>query len=155
MKTVSFHMHSFLHAADLLEDRLRQRLLEFGVSPRQARIIDALSRMEPTSQASLAREFAKTPASMSTMTVRLIDADYISREPHPDEARSNVLRLTARGRGLLSDIHAAWRDMDALIAEHIGATETEALTRITRELRDGFGGRTPGAIAKTSRKDTA
>jgi DNA-binding MarR family transcriptional regulator len=89
---------------------------------------------------------------MSTMTVRLIEAGFISREPHPDEARSNVLRLTERGRGLLSEIHAAWRDIDVLIAERLGSEDAETLARMTRQLRDNLGGRTPGAPdAETSR----
>ena len=134
---------------------MRERLAEIGIRPRQARIIDALSQMEPASQVALAREFDITPASMSTMTVRLIEAGFISREAHPDEARSNVLRLTERGRGLLSDIHAAWRDMDALIAERIGPTEAEALARLTRVLRDSLGGRVPGTNTSSPQKDTA
>ena len=101
--------------------------------------------MEPASQVSLAREFGITPASMSTMTVRLIEAGFISREPDPDEARSNLLRLTPRGRGLLSDIHAAWGDIDALIAERIGSENAATLARMTRALRDSLGGRVPGA----------
>lgn len=124
---------------------MRERLSEVGIRPRQARIIQALSRMEPTSQVSLAREFRITPASMSTMTVRLIEAGFVSRGPHPDEARSNVLRLTERGRELLSDIHAAWNDIDALIEEQLGAQNAETLTRLTHELRDGLGGHVPGA----------
>lgn len=155
MAAEPFTLHFLLHSAALVEERLRERLADIGVRPRQARVIDALSRMEPASQVSLAREFAVTPASMSTMTVRLIEAGFISREAHPDEGRSNVLRLTTRGRGLLSEIHAAWRGMDALIAELIGATETEALARITRDLRDSLGGRVPGANSSSSRKDIA
>lgn len=155
MATEPYTMHFLLHSAALLEDKLRERLADIGIRPRQARIIDALSKMEPASQVSLAREFAITPASMSTMTVRLIDAGLISRESHPDEARSKVLRLTEKGRSLLSDVHAAWRDMDGLIAEQIGAAETTALARITRDLRDSLGGRVPGANALSSRKDTA
>ncbi len=155
MTANSSTLHSLLHSAALLEEQLRERLSEIGVRPRQARIIDALSRMEPASQVALAREFGITPASMSTMTVRLIEAGSISRAPHPDEARSNVLRLTERGRGLLSDIHAAWRDMDALIAEQIGATEAEALARLTRILRDSLGGRLPGRNTSPTPNETA
>ena len=146
-------MHYLLHSAALLEEQLRERLARIGVKPRQARIIDALSRMEPASQIALARAFDITPASMSTMTVRLIEAGYISREPHPEEARSNVLRLTERGRGLLSEIHAAWRDMDALIADRIGAKDADTLASLTRTLRDGLGGRAPGV--EHPRKDKA
>lgn len=152
MATDAFSLHFLLHAAALVEEQLRERLAEIGIRPRQARIIQALSRMEPASQVSLAREFDITPASMSTMTVRLIEAGFVSREPHPDEARSNVLRLTERGRGLLSDIHAAWRDIDALIADRLGADDATTLARMTRNLRDSLGGRVPGARdAETSR----
>jgi DNA-binding MarR family transcriptional regulator len=145
MVTDSFSLHLLLHAADLVEEQLRERLAEIGIRPRQARIIQALSRMEPASQVSLAREFGITPASMSTMTVRLIEAGFISREPHPDEARSNVLRLTPRGRGLLADIHAAWRDIDARISDRLGAENAATLARLTRDLRDSLGGHVPGA----------
>ncbi|MAU99214.1 MAG: hypothetical protein CMP81_25590 [Fulvimarina sp.] len=147
MTADSFSLHFLLHAAALVEEQLRERLNVIGLGPRQARIIQALSQMEPASQVSLAREFGITPASMSTMTVRLIEAGFISREPHPDEARSNLLRLTERGRGLVSDIHVAWRDIDTLIAERLGAENAATLSRLTRELREGLGGRVPGGRA--------
>lgn len=112
--------------------------------PKQARIIDALARMEPTTQVALAREFNVAPSSMSTMTSRLIERGYITREVDPSEIRSNIVRLTALGRSLLSDIHDAWRDIDALIATQIGGEGSADLEALTRELRNGLGGRTPG-----------
>ncbi len=147
MTTGPYTLHHVLHSADLVEVALRQRLARIDMRPRQARIIDALARMEPASQVALARAFDITPASMSTMTARLIEAGLVAREVDPEEARSNLLRLTPRGRGLLSEIHAAWRDVDRLIAERIGAEAAETLSRLTRALRDGLGGRVPGAGA--------
>ncbi len=144
MATGPYTLHHLLHSADLVEDALRQRLALIDLRPRQARIIDALARMEPASQVALARAFDITPASMSTMTARLIEAGFVTREVDPEEARSNLLRLTPRGRGLLSEIHAAWRDVDRMIAERIGAEEAQTLSRLTRALRDGLGGRVPG-----------
>lgn len=144
MKTKRFTMHLLLHAADLLDDRLRERLARVGVRPRQARIIDALARMEPTSQVALAREFAITPASMSTMTSRLIEAGYIVREVDPKEARAHLLRLTESGRSLLKDIHAAWHDIDRLIEQEIGEDGAAELARQTIALRNGLGGKAPG-----------
>ncbi|HDZ75307.1 MAG TPA: MarR family transcriptional regulator [Aurantimonas coralicida] len=49
------------------------------------------------SQADLARAFDIKPASMSKMTVRLIEAGLISREVGPKEARNNIPRLSAHG----------------------------------------------------------
>lgn len=155
MKDHRFAVHYLLHSATLMEEQLRDRLASIGILHRQARIIDALSRMEPASQIALAREFSVTPASMSTMTGRLIEAGYVSREPHPHEARSNLLRLTTRGRGLLDDIHAAWREIDALIVEKIGEDDARALADLTCKLRDSLGGRVPGtAGTRTSQQRT-
>lgn len=151
MTTAPFTLHSLLHTADLLEDRLRERLAGIGVRPRQARVIDALARMEPASQVALARAFDITPASMSTMTTRLIEAGHITREVDPDEARAHMLRLTPLGHGLLSEIHAAWRDIDRLIETSIGTADAARLAELTRALRDALGGRVPGTTAPTRR----
>ncbi len=144
MTTDAFNLHSLLHSADLVEEALRKRLALIDLPPKQARVIDALARMEPASQVKLARAFDVTPASMSTMTARLIEGGFITREIDPAETRSNILRLTDRGRGLLSEIHAAWRDIDAMIVSRLGPEKAESLERLTRELRDNLGGRVPG-----------
>lgn len=144
MARQSFDLHFLLHAADLLEGELRSRLARIDMGPRQARVLDALSRMEPTSQVRLAREFGVGAASMSTMTVRLIEAGFVMREVDPNEARAHRLRLTKAGHGMLAEIHAAWRDMDALIAERIGAERSTQLAQLTHALRDALGGHVPG-----------
>lgn len=143
----SFRLHFLLHSADLLEDRLQKRLAPLDIRPRQARILDALARMEPASQVRLARAFHVTAASMSTMTARLIEAGFITRETDPEEARAHVLRLTERGRGLLVDIHAAWRDIDRLIERRLGPEKAALLADLTGELRDSLGDRVPGAAS--------
>jgi len=145
MTTCRFNLHLVLHAADLLDDRLRKRLAEVGLRPRQARILDALERMQPTSQIALARAFGITPASMSTMTSRLIEAGHVVRETDPKEARAHLLRLTESGRGLLAEIHAAWADIDREIEMHLGADGAARLAAEADALRDGLGGRVPGA----------
>ena len=159
MTSESFTLHMLLHAADLVDDCLRRRLGSLGLRPRQARILDALARMEPVSQVRLAREFDVTPASMSTMTARLIDGGFITREVDPREARAHLLRLTDRGRGLLDRIHAAWRDVDQLIEEKIGPAEAARLTTAANALRDALGGQAPGTAMNntepSSEKETS
>ncbi|WP_299655201.1 MarR family transcriptional regulator [uncultured Jannaschia sp.] len=146
MASYWFALHHLLHSADLVEDALRRRLSRTGVGPRQARVIDALARMEPTSQVALARAFGLGAAAMSTMTARLIEAGYVSRETNPKEARANLLRLTDEGRALLTDIHAAWLDIDRLIEGAIGVGPAVELAGHARALRDALGGRAPGTV---------
>ncbi|MDF1777903.1 MAG: MarR family winged helix-turn-helix transcriptional regulator [Rhizobiaceae bacterium] len=146
MQYESFNLHFLLHSASLVEERLRLQLAALDTSHRQARILDALDRMGQASQARLAREFDLTPASMSTMTVRLLEAGFILRARHRDEARSNVLQLPDKGRGLLAEIRSIWREMDRMIETTIGHEKAEQLAALTRELRDAFGGRVPGQM---------
>ncbi|MCG3268211.1 MarR family winged helix-turn-helix transcriptional regulator [Yoonia sp. I 8.24] len=153
MATRKFNMHMLLHSAALIEDRLRQRLARLGVPPRQARILDALDNVGSASQADLARAFHIKPASMSTMTMRLLDAGLISREVDANEVRSNILKLSAAGQDLLSEIRAAWHDIDLLIDDTIGVENAEQLADLTGRLRDGLGGQTPAGELKDIKVD--
>ena len=144
MTTHAFTLHFLLHSADLVEDALRKRLARIDLRPKQARMIDALARMEPISQVTLARAFDVTPASMSTMTARMIKGGFITREVDPKEARAHVLQLTGRGRDLLSEIQAAWRDINSIIVAQLGPEQAASLAHLTRALRDGLGGDMPG-----------
>jgi hypothetical protein len=49
MKNLSRNFHFLLHSAHLVEERLRKRLAQLNVQPRQARILDAIGRMGKTS----------------------------------------------------------------------------------------------------------
>jgi DNA-binding MarR family transcriptional regulator len=147
MQDHKFNFHLLLHAAKLVEERVALHLAEVNIRPRQARILDALYRMGPTSQAKLAREFDISAASMSTMTNRLVSAGYISRTTDQNELRSNVLELSSQGEKLLMDINEAWACVDAEISETIGADKAAVLAQLVYELRDGLGGTVPWECA--------
>lgn len=112
--------HPILHAATLLEDRLRERLAPLGITPRQARVLVALDRMGSASQVQLVEEFQIKPASMSTMTVRLIANGYVKRQISGEDKRTNVLVLTDEGRAFLKEIYKSWGDIDAFIIKTLG-----------------------------------
>lgn len=117
--------------------------------------MDALSRMGAVSQVDLAREFNVSAASMSTMTARLIEGGFISRETNPDELRSNVLRLTEHGEALLEDIRKAWAAVDKIIEGAIGPQRADELANLTLALRDELGGRPPGHGFRRTRPNRA
>jgi DNA-binding MarR family transcriptional regulator len=143
MPKKAFAFHAHLHSGHLLEERLRARLTGLGVSPRQARVIDAMDQTGPVSQVDLARAFNLTAASMSTMTSRLIKAGLIEKTSHPDSARGSVLTLSANGRRALNAVHEVWSEMDQLMETLLGKTKAERLAELTRELRRALGGHSP------------
>jgi DNA-binding MarR family transcriptional regulator len=140
----SRNFHFLLHAAHLVEARLRKRLESLGVQPRQARILDAVSRMGETSQIRLAEEMSVTQASMSTMVLRLVELNLITKRVDADELRSNIIAITPHGRELLAGIYRLWAETDREIEATIGLENTDELTRLTLQLRNALGGFTPG-----------
>lgn len=138
------NFHLLLHSAHLLEERLRSRLTPLGVQPRQARVLDALGRMGQASQVELAREFALTAASMSTMTSRLLTAGLIEKHVDERELRSNVLKLSKHGQSLLEEIYQEWREIDREICAVMGVENADHLWSLTYQLRNALGGSIPG-----------
>lgn len=138
----NFHLH--LHFAHLLEERLRTRLAPLGTHPRQARILGLLGMIGQASQAKLARELGLTAASMSTMTSRLVAAGLIERHVDDQELRRNVLKLTRHGNSLLKKVHQEWQAIDRECTEVIGEENTAQFAAFALQLRNAFGGSTPG-----------
>lgn len=145
--------HGLLHSANLVEAELRKHMAPLGIHPRQARILDAMERLGPVSQADLAAEFGTTAASMSTMTDRLLAADYITRAPNPASRRQNVLELTEKGRTLLDGIAVAWSAVDAMIADALGEN-APAFFAQANYLRDSLGGAVPGGAKAAKDSNT-
>lgn len=135
--------HLLLHASHLLEERLRNTLSRLEVPPAQARMIDAISKAGECSQGVLAREFHISPASMSSMTRRLVANGTITRREDLSDARNKLLSLTPKGRALMKEISLAWQSMDALIVDAVGAQTADALFSGGKALRDALGGRAP------------
>ncbi len=106
--------------------------------------------MGPVSQSDLASAFGVTPASMSTMTDRLLAAGYITRAVDPGSRRRHVLELTDAGRTLLNGIGDAWTAVDESIRASLGK-EAPIFFDLARRLRDGLGGKIPGE--KNTRAD--
>jgi len=78
------------------------------------------------------------------MVTRLEKLDLVTRHREPDERRSDVLSLTAKGKGQLQGIRKAWRQTDAHIVKAIGAEKAQLLGELTEELTIALGGHIPG-----------
>ena len=66
-----------------------------------------------------------------------------------------MLSLTAEGKALLPGIRKAWRQMDVLIEDAIGAEKTQLLGDLTAELKFALGGRIPGvSVASQENQST-
>ncbi len=148
MSTDQHGLHGLLHAATLIETLAREQMASVDILPRQAQVLAAINAMGAVSQVELAEEFGVSPASMSTMTERLLGVGLISRSVDPDLRHRNVLTLTAEGQDKLDGIHAAWAAVDARITQALGS-DAATFFALSRRLRDALGGRVPGLHSRS------
>lgn len=125
MQPQEYDFHGFLHSATLVEDKLRRQLSPLGINPRQARVLMAMKHMAPVSQVALADACGITPASMSTMTDRLLAAGYITRSPDAATRRRNAIDLTNEGRAKLDEISKVWDAVDNVLREALGGERAQ------------------------------
>jgi DNA-binding MarR family transcriptional regulator len=131
--------HPVLHAAHLLEEKLRGELIDAQLQPRQARLLDAIARLGPIQQGVLARRLHVSPPSMSVMITRLVRADLVVREAGPSNVKDLFIHLTPKGEALLPAIHAAWQHLDAELFHVLGTENAQNFSQSGLKLRDHFG----------------
>ena len=135
--------HSLLHSADLLDKQLSALLTPLGIRPRQARILDALSRMGEVSHKALADSFSVTPGSMSTMIDRMEKAGLVRHRASRMDRRVELVSLTKHGAKTLEDVWIVWAQLDDIIFDKLGGEKVTQLTVLTRELKYALGGQVP------------
>ncbi len=143
MKRTAVDLHPVLHSATLLEKRVEMLLRPTGIRHRQALILDALSKIGPTSQRHLAKQFDVSAGSMSSMTERLVALGFITQSTNPVNRRSDILDLTPDGRAVLEKVLIVWQEATALISLALGDNQAETLTALSTKLRNTLGGTQP------------
>ncbi len=134
--------HPILHAAHLIEARLRDALAATGLQPRQARMLMAIAELGPIKQSQLAQAFDLAPPTMTVMLTRLEHEGLVDRHSQAGN-KQNAIALTDAGRALLSDIERAWLSVDHHLRHCFGDTEAEAFSRAALHLRAALGGKPP------------
>lgn len=75
---------------------------------------------------------------LSRLADRLEAAGHLRREPCPDDARGQILRITDSGLGLLDDMWPVYREaIGRRFAERLSDEETASLTALLEKLRPG------------------
>jgi DNA-binding MarR family transcriptional regulator len=85
-----------------LARRLRRQAWA-GVSPSQATALSSLARNGPLAVSQLAEREQISKSSATRVVARLVDEGLVRRRPDPDDGRSAVIAITAKGRARLEE----------------------------------------------------
>ena len=99
---------SVIHLARRLR---RERLTE--LTPTQLSVLGTLLQLGPSTPSGVAASEGVSPPSVTRTLNCLVDDGYVVREPHPDDRRQVLLRLSDKGEAMLREQRRrrnAWLD---------------------------------------------
>ena len=120
------------HANLRLAQHTGPALEPYGVDGRELAVLHVLDEADPLSQQEAARRLRIDRTTMVAMIDTLEGKKLVSRRPHPDDRRKNMVELTPRGRDTLRDGGQAVEEAERAFLAKLPADDAALL----RELLD-------------------
>ena len=117
----------------LEDDRLDARMaLRIGAPPVEFRAMDHLHHAKALTPGELADRLALTSGAVTALVDRLEQLGWVTREPHPTDRRSIIVRAAQSG-GAVEALYAPFARALAQAALKLSAAERTAATRFLEE----------------------
>jgi len=133
-----------LHAAQMVTDKLREELAEFGGTATQGRVLDVIDRLDDPVPARVGEVLNLTASAMSQMVKRLRSAQLIEPSSRAGgRAYSEHLVLSQTGETFLGKARQAWARIEQDLDELVGEDAMEAMFRTSYDIIEGLGATPP------------
>ena len=132
------------HAARQFAVLLAERLKPLGLAPAQNAVLLVLWQEDGLSQRELVDALNIRQATAAKTLERMERDGLIAREPHPNDARIKLIRLTDKARALEDEVTGIAREINAnalaALDEHERGQFLEMLKRLIEQQRTLTGG---------------
>jgi len=127
------------YTASCLRKKASDFLRPFGLTDVQFNLMMILEYQSgPTgglSQAQLSNMMLVNRANITTLIDRMEKADFVARTPAPFDRRSNIVKLTGKGRELLAKIEPLYIEQVKLIMAALKQTDQKSLIEMLEKIR--------------------
>lgn len=137
-----------VRASESVSARIHRHLADASLTVSQFGVLEAIHHLGPLSQSEIAKKVLKSTGNITLVIDNLEKRDLVKRERQEEDRRYYAIRLTTRGRKLISGIfprHAA-KIMEEMRA--LSSAEQEALGNLCRKLGLRQQGKNSAAIKK-------
>jgi len=128
-----FNIIRHLHFHRSIE-RLEKLGLNFGQPP----VLYALWRLDGQTQADIARELHRTPATITATMQRMEQAGWIVRKPDPNDQRAIRVYLTQKSRDIRLQVEATLDDLDEQTFKGFSDVEQVLLRRFFVQIKENL-----------------
>jgi DNA-binding MarR family transcriptional regulator len=109
-------------------------LAPFGIHPGHKLVLFELDTTGPRTQAQLAAATGYEPPTITLSVRQLEDAGLVIRRPSPTDRRATLVELSDKGRALLPELKAAWRQLAEQTVAGLTSTPLGQLTDVLADL---------------------
>lgn len=127
----------FKHAGMRMEELNSRALAPFGIDARELGILLVIASHEPGSQQQAAHRLGIDRTSMVARIDALEDKGLVSRHPHAEDRRRNVVELTDAGRDTVRKAARASERAEAALLASLTAEEAEQLRQTLQAIVAG------------------
>jgi DNA-binding MarR family transcriptional regulator len=117
----------FKHAGMRMHELNEEALAPFGIDPRELGVLLVIASHEPGSQQQAAQRLGIDRTSMVARLDALEDKGLVSRHPHADDRRRNVVELTPAGQDTVRRATEASEHAEATLLAPLTPKEGEQL----------------------------
>jgi DNA-binding MarR family transcriptional regulator len=129
----------FKHAQMRMNELTTEALSPFGIDGRELGILLVISSHEPGSQQQAAQRLGIDRTSMVTRLDALEDKGLVSRHPHSEDRRRNVVELTAAGRDIVEQATRASERAEAMLLASLTPQDADRLREALQTIVAGPG----------------
>jgi len=115
------------HAAMRMDKLSNEALAPYGIDARELGILLVIASHEPGSQQQAAQRLGIDRTSMVARIDELEDKGLVSRHPHAEDRRRNVVELTSAGRRTVRRATDATEHAEAMMLASLTPTEGQRL----------------------------
>jgi DNA-binding MarR family transcriptional regulator len=117
----------FKHAQMRMQELNTEALASFGIDGRELGVLLVIADHEPGSQQQAAQRLGIDRTSMVGLLDALEDKGLVSRHPHAQDRRRNVVELTAAGRDILKQANQASERAEATLLAPLTPQQADRL----------------------------
>ena len=130
-----------LHVASLFKWSFERESRHLGLNPGESLVLDTLRRQGPpyvATPAQLKKHFLLSFGGIGKRIKRLEQLGYVQRSAHVSDGRSQLIRLTPTGLGLLLQPQEGIHSPHTRALMQLPADELESLSRILKKVQKGI-----------------
>ena len=107
-----------------------------GVEPYEGHLLSYTTLYGPCPPSELTRVFGHKPSTLTGMLDRLEDDGLLVREPNREDRRSFLIRVTARGSEVATELRERLEDLESQVTGRVAKRDMEGFDAVMRALAD-------------------